>query len=144
VKVSQYMTAKVITAHPEDGVRKTFFRMREHAVRHLPVVDAKGALVGFISDRDLRRPDWVDPEVDLSHAYQLDDNLQVQDLMTTNVVSAHTYESISRVVEIFLDRKYGALPVLNKDDELVGILSAHDLLKVLADLLDQQYAKKKK
>ncbi len=141
MKVSRYMTAKVITARPEDGVRETFFRMRQHRVRHLPVVDEAGKLVGFISDRDLRRPDWVDQDVDISHAYQLDDNLQVQDLMSTNLVVAHTYESVAKVVEIFLDRRYGALPVLNKDEELVGILSAIDLLKALADLLDQQRQK---
>lgn len=138
MKVSRYMTAKVITARPEDGVRQTFFRMRQHRVRHLPVVDGAGKLVGFISDRDLRRPDWVDQDVDISHAYQLDDNLQVQDLMSTNLVVAHTYESVAKVVDIFLDRRYGALPVLNKDEELVGILSAVDLLRALADLLDQQ------
>lgn len=138
MKVSRYMTAKVVTARPDDGVRRTFFRMREHRVRHLPVVNDKGALVGFISDRDLRRPEWVDPDVDLSHAYQLDDNLQVQDLMSTNVVVAHTYDTIAKVVDVFLDRRYGALPVLNKDEELVGILSAVDLLRALADLLDQQ------
>ena len=43
MKVSRYMTAKVVTARPSDGIRRTFFRMREHRVRHLPVVDDKGA-----------------------------------------------------------------------------------------------------
>ncbi len=138
MKVSRYMTAKVITARPDDGVRKTFFRMRQHRVRHLPVVEEGGKLVGFISDRDLRRPDWVDQDVDISHAYQLDDNLQVQDLMSTNLVVAHTYDPVAKVVDVFLERRYGALPVLNKDEELVGILSAVDLLRVLAELLDQQ------
>lgn len=138
MKVSRYMTAKVITARPDDGVRKTFFRMREHRVRHLPVVDEAGKLVGFISDRDLRRPDWVDQDVDISHAYQLDDDLQVQDLMSTNLVVAHTYESVAKAVDVFLEHRYGALPVLNKDEELVGILSAVDLLRAFAELLEQQ------
>ena len=142
MKVSRYMTAKVITARPDDGIRKTFFRMREHRVRHLPVVDENGSLVGFISDRDLRRPDWVDQDIDISHAYRLEDDLQVQDLMSTNLVVAHTYESVAKVVDVFLDRRYGALPVLNKDEELVGILSAFDLLRALSDLLDQQKSKK--
>lgn len=137
MKVSRYMTAKVITARPDDGVRKTFFRMREHRVRHLPVVDEGGKLVGFVSDRDLRRPDWVDQDVDISHAYQLEDDLQVQDLMSTNLVVTHTYESVEKAVDVFLEHRYGALPVLNKDEELVGILSSIDLLKAFADLLDQ-------
>lgn len=138
MKVSRYMTSKVVTARPDDGVRKTFFRMREHRVRHLPVVDEKGALVGFISDRDLRRPDWVDQDVDISHAYHLDDALQVQDLMSTNLVVAHTYDPIAKIVDVFLEHRYGALPVLNKDEELVGILSAIDLLRAFAETLEEQ------
>ncbi|MCB9541441.1 MAG: CBS domain-containing protein [Myxococcales bacterium] len=138
MRVSQYMSAKVITARPEDGIRETFFRMRQHRVRHLPVVDGAGRLVGFISDRDLRRPDWVDEAVDISHAYQLEDDLQVADLMTRNVEVAHTYDPIARVVGIMLDRRYGALPVLDKEGDLVGIISAIDLLRALAELLDAQ------
>lgn len=138
MRVSRYMTAKVITARPDDGIRETFFRMRQSRVRHLPVVDEKGGLVGFISDRDLRRPDWVDEAVDVSHAYQLEDHLSVGDLMTTNVEVVHTYDPIAKVVEIMLDRRYGALPVLDKDENLVGILSAIDLLRALAELLEQQ------
>ncbi|MEZ4436495.1 MAG: CBS domain-containing protein [bacterium] len=138
MRVSQYMSAKVITARPEDGIRETFFRMRQHRVRHLPVVDEAARLVGFISDRDLRRPDWVDEAVDISHAYQLEDDLQVADLMTRNVEVAHTYDPIARVVGIMLDRRYGALPVLDKEGDLVGIISAIDLLRALAELLDAQ------
>lgn len=138
MRVSQYMTAKVITARPGDGIRETFFRMRQERVRHLPVVDDAGRLVGFISDRDLRRPDWVDEAVDLSHAYQLEDDLTVGDLMTQNVEVAHTYDPIARVVAVMLERRYGALPVLDKAGDLVGIISAIDLLRALAELLDAQ------
>lgn len=138
MRVSQYMTAKVITAGPKDGIRETFFRMRQHRVRHLPVVDDTGRLVGFISDRDLRRPDWVDEAVDVSHAYQLEDDLAVEDLMTRNVEVAHTYDPIARVVGVMLDRRYGALPVLDKEENLVGVISAIDLLRALAELLDGQ------
>lgn len=138
MNVSRYMTQKLITAQPDDGVRQTFFRMREHAIRHMPVVDAGGALVGFITDRDLRRPDWVDEAVDVTHVYQLDDNLQVQDLMSTNVVAVRTFDDIRKAADIIRERRYGALPVLNKNGELVGILSALDLLVPLTELLDAQ------
>ncbi|MCA9539411.1 MAG: CBS domain-containing protein [Myxococcales bacterium] len=135
MKVSSYMTAKVVTAAPEDGVRHTFFRMRENRVRHLPVVDEGGKLVGFISDRDLRRPDWVDEAIDLAHAYKLEDDLQVRDLMTTNLVVAHTYDPIAKIVDLLIEHRFGALPVLDKGENLVGIISAIDLLRAFADTL---------
>ena len=135
MNVSQYMTAKLHTAHPSEGVRQVFFRMREHGVRHLPVVDDNRRRVGFITDRDIRRPDWVDEAIDVAHAYRLDDDLEVADLMTTNVMAVQASDSLKKAVAIFLDRRYGALPVQDKNGELVGILSAIDLVKALSDLL---------
>lgn len=57
-KVSEYMTRKVITTSPETGLREAFFLMRDENIRHLPVVNDDGELVGIVSDRELRRPGW--------------------------------------------------------------------------------------
>lgn len=141
MKVSAYMTSKVITARVDDGVRKTFFKMREHRVRHMPVVNDKGELAGMISDRDLRRPNWVDENIDVSHIYQLDDKLEVGDIMATNVVYVHTYDSIRKATHLLIEHRFGALPVLNKENKLVGILSAHDLLRALENLIDESIEK---
>ena len=96
MRVSEYMTRKVITAAPDDGVRETFFRMREASIRHLPVLNG-AQLVGILSDRDLRRPDWVDEAPDLSYDYQLDDNLSVSDLMTRRPITVHQSPRIRRI-----------------------------------------------
>ena len=138
LKVSSFMTQKVLTALPDDGIRHTFFRMREDDVRHFPVVDNDNKLIGIISDHDLRRPEWVDEAPDISHIYNLDDDLTVKDLMSTNLVVARTYESLNKVSKVLIEHRFGALPVLNKEDELVGVLSATDLLQALEMLLAEQ------
>ena len=138
LRVSNFMTQKVLKAHPDDGVRHTFFRMREDDVRHFPVVDSDNKLVGIISDRDLRRPEWIDEAPDISHIYNLDDELTVKDLMSKNLVVARTYESLHKVTKVLIEHRFGALPVLNKEDELVGLLSATDLLQALEMLLTEQ------
>jgi len=138
VRVSDYMTRKVLTASPEDGVRETFFRMREAGIRHLPVL--KGAqLVGMLSDRDLRRPDWVDEAPDLSHDYQLDDNLSVSDLMSHSPISVHTYEDLSKACELVNRHGFGALPVLDKGNHLVGIVSKADLVRAFGQTLQSRH-----
>ncbi len=134
MRVSQYMTDKLITASPEDGSRSTFFRMREHGIRHIPVVDDAGALVGIISDRDLRRPDWVDQAPDLAHVYHLDDDMKVGDLMTPQPITVHTYDTLGRAVGLFLEHRFGCLPVLDKTGALVGIVSPIDLLRAFEEL----------
>jgi len=138
MKISHYMTPKVIAAHPEDGIRKTFFLMREHSIRHIPVLDENRRLIGILSDRDLRRPEWVEESIDISHVYNLDDNLVVKDLMTTDVKVVYTYDSIKKANRFFIDHRFGALPVLNKEDELVGMLSAIDVLRAFEDYMVQK------
>lgn len=110
-------------------------------MRHLPVVDESGKLVGIISDRDLRRPDWVDEAPDLSHIYNLDDSMEVRDLMTSQVHVVHTYDKIRKAVKILLEHRFGAVPVLDKDGSLVGMLSAVDLLGALEELLENDHGK---
>lgn len=136
MKITDYMSAKLITARPEDGIRTTFFRMRDEGIRHMPVVDEGGHLLGIISQRDLRRPDWVDEAPDLSHEYELDDLMEVQSLMTTNIIAVHTYDSLGHATALLRDHRIGALPVLDKHDRLVGIITTMDLLAALEDLLD--------
>ncbi len=134
MKISKYMTTKLITATPEMTVKDAFLSMHAHRVRHLPVID-KDQLVGIISDRDLRRPKWVDALDDWTTYYQINDDLTVRDIMTPNPEVLRTYDRIRKAVKIFREQRYGALPVVNKKGELVGILSAHDLLGPLEELL---------
>lgn len=136
-KVSKYMSPKVISVTSEMGVREAFFLMREKEIRHLPVLD-NGSLVGIVSDRALRRPDWVDEAPDISHIYDLNDDLNVGDIMVRNVFCLHTYDSLSKAVKLLLEQKIGAAPVLDKDQQLVGMLSAIDLLKALDDVLSAE------
>jgi acetoin utilization protein AcuB len=143
MKVSKYMTTKLITATPKMSVKDAFLVMRTYRVRHLPVVE-DSKLVGIISDRDLRRPKWADALDDWTMYYQIDDDTTVRDVMTTNPEVVRTYEKIGRAVKILREQRYGALPVLNKQGDLVGIISAHDLLGALEEFLGRPQDKKKK
>ena len=142
MKVSHYMTQKLITATPEMSVKQAFLLMRTHRVRHIPVVEGED-LVGIISDRDLRRPRWAEQVEDWTSYYQVDENHTVSDIMSRNPETVRASDEIRKAVTIFRERRYGALPVLNKDGELVGILSAQDLLSALDELLSRQGKKKK-
>lgn len=136
MKISRYMTQKLITANPEMSVDQAFLLMRTHRVRHIPVVKGED-LVGIISDRDLRRPRWAEHVDDWTSYYQINDSHTVADIMTRNPETVRTSDSILKAVRVFREHRYGALPVLNKDDQLVGILSAQDLLGPLEELLEK-------
>jgi len=138
IKVSHYMSPQVLSIPPSMGIREAFFKMKEHSIRHLPIVDKNNNLIGIISDRELRRPNWVDEAQDISHVYYLDNAMLVSDVMITNVHVIHTYDTLNKAVSLLLDNHIGAAPVLDKTGNLVGMLSATDLLRALKDSIDQQ------
>ena len=141
-KVSNYMSAQVISIPPTMGIREAFFKMKENGIRHLPIVDETNSLVGIISDRELRRPNWVDEAQDIAHVYYLDNSMLVSDVMITKVHVIRTYDTLNKAVSLLLDNHIGAAPVLDKNGDLVGMLSAIDLLRALKDSIDQQRKKK--
>ncbi|GAB4340944.1 MAG: hypothetical protein Kow0089_14940 [Desulfobulbaceae bacterium] len=144
IKVSRYMSSQVVSIPRDMGIREAFFLMKEHSIRHLPIVDENKQLIGIISDRELRRPNWVDEAHDISHVYILDNSMHVSDVMITDVHVLHTYDTLSKAVNLLLDKGIGAAPVLDKTETLVGMLSAIDLLRALADMIREQKKTKKK
>ena len=142
-KVSNYMSPQVVTIPPTMGIREAFFKMKENSIRHLPIVDENNNLIGIISDRELRRPNWVDEAQDIAHVYYLDNSMLVSDVMITKVHIIHTYDTLNKAVTLLLDNHIGAAPVLDKTENLVGMLSAIDLLRALKDSITQQRKTKK-
>ncbi len=133
MKVCDYMSEAVITANLNDGLRQTFYRMRERSIRHMPVLDDESRLVGIISDRDLRRPDWVDEEENVAHYYILDNAHKVKDTMTRGPVVVRQDAEISTAAEFFVTHRYGALPVLNEEGHMVGMSSPLDVIRAYHD-----------
>ena len=135
MKVSDYMSEGVVTANLNDGLRQTMLRMRERHIRHMPVVDDQERVVGIVSDRDLRRPSTVDMGPDQVDAFRLDDHMKVHEVMTgyPDAVTAST--PLVRALDLFVEHRYGALPVIDANRRPVAMLSALDLLRAFQDRL---------
>jgi len=133
--VGEWMTANPETVEPSTSVRTAFFRMRSEGVRHLPVVD-DGKLVGMVTDRDLRRPDLTDEPDGWHDYYRLDESYEVRHVMTTHLSTARTADPLEKAVETLVERKFGALPVVDKNDRLIGILTSFDLLRAFGSALE--------
>ncbi len=138
MRVADYMTSTPVTANMEDGLRQTFYRMRERHVRHMPVLDDQERVVGIISDRDLRRPDWVDNEENVAHYYILDNRRKVREAMTTEPYTTGAEDDLAQALAILVEHGFGALPVVDGSRRLIGILSAYDCLRAFAQQLNRQ------
>ena len=84
------------------------------------VTSADGKLAGVYTDGDLRRT--IDHKIDLHTA-------SVRDVMTTDCTTVQPGLLAAEALQIMESRKINALPVVNEDNEPVGALNMHDLLR---------------
>jgi acetoin utilization protein AcuB len=101
-------------------------------VRHLPVVDEEGTLVGMLSDRDVRGlaiPEFAGSE----YIGKIQTGLQaaVSSVMSSDVISVDVEADAAEIIDLMLDQKIGAVPVVDADGTLVGIVSYMDVLREL-------------
>jgi acetoin utilization protein AcuB len=137
ITVADYMTRSPATVHSDALVRGVVDMMRKRKIRHLPVVDREGNLVGIVTDRNLRQvvfdPAIQDRLGDLAAALN---TLTVRDVMTWGVVTVRPEAQIREAARIMRERKVGALPVVD-GERVVGMLTETDVLRAFQDVLDR-------
>lgn len=100
--------------------------MRDHQIRHLPVLDDDGRLCGLISDRDLHLIETL--------AETFPNTTLVEEAMTENPFVVTSDMPLDDVAEIMGEHKYGSAVVMGRDG-VEGILTATDVCRALAQLL---------
>ncbi|HVO29135.1 MAG TPA: CBS domain-containing protein, partial [bacterium] len=128
VRVSAVMTADPPTALAAEPLADAAQRMSRLRVRHLPVIDEKGALIGILSERDVLRSAfthrggrWLGP-MPPPHT------VTVRAAMTASPVVIAPDAPISEAMTTFVQRRIGALPVVDDGGALRGIVSYVDIL----------------
>lgn len=136
--VSAKMAKDLITAGPEMTIFEAKTIMTEKGFRHLPVVDAAGKLIGIVSDRDIRAamPSTLLKKADYEITLTKIMNHPVADIMTKNPLTVYAYYTIQDTLLMLQKKKVGALPVIDQEGYLKGIISVRDLLKSFVSVLN--------
>jgi acetoin utilization protein AcuB len=135
--ISQSMTRKVITVHPETGVLEARDLLQRFKIHSLPVVGPEGTLVGIVTDRDVRS---ALPASSLSAA-ELDSlkerlaELPIQQIMTAEVVTLSPQDTLEDALLLMQQIHVGALPVVDRDRKVLGIIAVRDLLRGFTEVL---------
>lgn len=124
------MTGSPSSVPVESRVRNALEVMRDLQVRHVPVVNAAREVVGMLSDRDLA---FVDRYEELLEPERFRTSLSrgVADVMSTDVVSVQSEADVTEVIDAMVAQRIGAVPVVDPEGRLVGIVSYVDILRVL-------------
>jgi CBS domain-containing protein len=117
---------------PETELFDAVALMSARGFRHLPVIDREHKLVGMLSDRDVRTA--VGDPKRLLEGPNMRDRLRaahVADVMTSTVLALSQDAPVTSAVEHLAHERIGALPIVDEDRRLVGIVSYVDLLQAM-------------
>ncbi len=119
-KVEDFMSTAVITIEESDSLSAAQIQMHMADIRHLPVVDPKGHVVGILSDRDILR-----------NLTKIEGKpTPVAQIMTHRVRTVPPTMPAAEAAALLLEHKLGCLPVVGDDQQIVGIITESDYLKI--------------
>ena len=118
-KLSQIMTTDLITVNPDDNLSQVRDIFKNHRIHHLPVVEGK-KLVGLITTSDL----WK-----LNRVHEEYAEISVKDVMTVRLAYLQPEDKIGSAAELFLENLFHAVPVVDEDKNLKGIVTSFDVIK---------------
>ena len=129
IKVSEFMVDDPLYTVPDEKISTTELLMLRKNVNGLPVVDKNThkKLVGIITQRDIRLARFA---MSLESPYT-----QVKDLMTYDPYVVKTDNTLKDALSIMFEKNVERLPVVNDNNELVGLVLIKDILKKLIEFL---------
>jgi acetoin utilization protein AcuB len=115
------MTENPFCATPEDLLDAVAAAMQRGRFRHVPVVASDRRVLGVVSDRDLREQKgyWS--------------STKVSAVLSEPAVAVRPEDPIEDAAQTMLERKIGALPVVDREQRVVGIVTTTDLLRAMLD-----------
>jgi CBS domain-containing protein/RNA polymerase-binding transcription factor DksA len=144
VQVKEWMSGEPIGCRADRSALEACDEMLDHGIRHLPVVDPRGRVVGVLSIDDLRAalPPGASPRQALGAGDR--DGLEgyrVGELMTYAPYTVRPETPLEEAARVLAEQRIGCLPVVDGDGVLVGILSETDALRALASALGDRARK---
>lgn len=121
LEVRTIMKTNPITTSPENNVGDLSLMMLREGIQQLPVVE-NGELVGLVTVHDL----WKRYENNTSIA-----GLTVKDVMNTSIIRLSPKDKVGTAAELFADQRFKTIPVVNAQNQLKGVITAFDLIKVV-------------
>ncbi len=132
--VKDWMSEYVITLDENTSIMKAIQVLKEHKIRRIPVT-RENKLVGIITDRDIKE---VTPSkqttFEVHELYYLLSELKIKDIMTKDPLTVYPDDTVEYAAVLMLENKISGLPVINKEREVVGIITQTDIFKLFVNI----------
>lgn len=132
ITVKDVMTTEVISVHPNDTVDKVSEIFKRNSFHHLPVIKDDRTVVGILSKMDYYKLMNTFTLFKTKKAEEYNEaifrSLLVKEVMTKQIATLQLDDSIHIAIGMFKENLFHALPIVNEEKKLIGILSTYDLL----------------
>lgn len=118
--VKDAMNKDVKTIGENDNVRNAAERMVENRIGSLVVLSQTGELLGLLTERDILR--------DVVARGESSDEIKVGEIMTKNIIVISPDATLEDAADVMTHNKIKKLPVINQEGQLIGIITASDLI----------------
>jgi len=125
--VEDFMSTAVITLKEGDELSAAQLEMQLADIRHLPVVDKKGHVVGVVSDRDILR--------NFAKLHEHNKPAPVAQIMARRVRTVTPGTPAAEAASLMLEHKISCLPVVGEGEQLVGIITETDFVRIAEQAL---------
>jgi acetoin utilization protein AcuB len=128
MNVAKRMMRNPVYVDENDSMKKAMDLLREHEIRHLPVLKDGEKLVGIVSERDIKQASPSPATaLEIREIYYLLDKVKVRQIMTRRPYTISSTAPVEEAALIMREKKIGCLPVV-EEGKLVGILTETDIL----------------
>lgn len=117
-EVRNIMTKNPIVAKPNQTIQEIYELMTGQQIQQLPVVSEDNKLLGMVTAYDLLKAEKGHTDARL-----------VSDIMSTKIVKITPKDKVGTAAELFADKRFKTLPVVNLQNELKGVVTAFDVIR---------------
>lgn len=133
IAAHQIMSSPVISLSINTSIVEAWQIFRERRFRYIPVLSTTGKLIGILSDRALLRYAATTGNIP---PYPLDSpqaKITIEPLVKLNVVTATPDTRIREIARLLIEKHMGVMPIMDRYDNLVGIITRSDILKTVVN-----------
>lgn len=137
LKVSDLMSTELFTLRRNDSLKTARSIMDLKRIRHIPIITGENSFVGLLTHRDLLSATISKlADIDSKTQGEIDAGIPVGEIMNQDVKTITPNTPLKECAYLLLHHKYGCLPVIENGENLVGIITEADFLKLTLNLME--------
>lgn len=111
--------------------------MFDNGFRHIPIVGDNNQLIGLVTQRTVLSNGVSSQQfIQSEELSKIESGTLIADIMTTNLITVTADMKIAHAAHLIHRKKIGCLPVVNRNNELIGIITDHDFVAISIQLMD--------